>query len=769
MARRSRNPRGNRRLPKNPNDLIPSSRRGKKARRQGKPSVDEVMKKYGSKIESQIGTSSGGGRSVSGGSGTEGGDYSKSYKTFKQEMAPNLSRYEKWCKSLGNAIKLKVSEKDKKEMQKHLTTAHLDVEPWQALGLAVMSFVTVFFIGLIISVAISLIQGGFGNFPVLFFFLVIIGSVFLFYYMKGYPARLANQWRLKASSQMVPAILYVVVYMRHTPNLEKAIGFAADHLQYPLSLDLKKVFYDVQVGKFSTIKDSLDNYLEFWRDHSTEFIEAFHLIESSLFEPNDAQRVSTLEKSLKVVLDGVYEKMMKFTHEVKAPLTNVYMLAVMLPVLGIALIPLASAMVGGLIKAIHVFVLYNLLIPFLAFFMLDKIMLNRPGGHGESKLLEKNPNYFKYKSSKPYVKAFWACFPLLLIALIPLIFQFTPLPDAMGLEKDYSLNQLGLGGSEAMIFDFKKTEEGIKGPFGIGAVLLSIFFPLSVALFFSMSYKIRTKELIKERQATKQLEKEFNNSLFQLGNRLGNGIPVELAFGKVAQSTQGLKTSDFFNKVNYNIRQLGMSVEKAVFHPKRGALVSYPSDLIATSMRILIEASKKGLKNAARGLMSISEYAKRIDKITRKLKDLLASTISDMKSNMTFLAPLLSGIVVGLAAMITAILNKLQLSQLQEGGAGGVLGSGALQNLLGPNGLFQLEQTIPPYYLQLAIGIYLIQIIFILTSTLVTIDSGQDKLQKTYKTGLNLQKGIGLYVATALIATLILFVLANVVLSGLGG
>ena len=94
-----------------------------------------------------------------------------------------------------------------------------------------------------------------GNFPFLFFFLIVILALFLFYFVNGYPQRLANKWRLKASSQMVPAILYVVVYMRHTPNLEKAIAFASQHLQEPLALDFKKVFYNVEVGKFSTIKE----------------------------------------------------------------------------------------------------------------------------------------------------------------------------------------------------------------------------------------------------------------------------------------------------------------------------------------------------------------------------------------------------------------------------------------------------------------------------------------------------------------------------------
>ena len=166
-------------------------------------------------------------------------------------------------------------------MKEELETAHLDVEPSQAFGLAVVSFLAVFFIGIFISIAVVLMNG-FASFPILFFILMTFLAMFLFYFVKAYPARLANKWRLKASSQMVPAILYIVVYMRHTPNLEKAIAFASEHLEYPLALDFKKVFYNVQIGKFSSIKESLDNYLETWRGHNIEFIESFHLIKKHL-------------------------------------------------------------------------------------------------------------------------------------------------------------------------------------------------------------------------------------------------------------------------------------------------------------------------------------------------------------------------------------------------------------------------------------------------------------------------------------------------------
>jgi hypothetical protein len=713
-----------------------------------KPNVQDILNKYSSQIRSKI----------NGSTSSQSQDYLK----FRAEMIPVFTRYEKWCHSLGQIIKLKVSEKDRVEMKRHLDIAHLNVEPWQALGLSMMAFVAVFVLGLLLSVGTALIKGSVGAFPWLFFFLSMILSLFLFYFVKGYPRRIANQWRLKASSQMVPAILYIVVYMRHTPNFEKAVSFAADNLQPPLALDLKKVFYNVQLGKFSTLKESLDNYLETWRDYSTEFIEAFHLIEGSLFEPSNDRRISTLEKALQVVLDGVYDKMLRFTHNVRSPLTNVYMLGVVLPTLGLALLPLASAMIGDFLKWHHVFILFNLIVPFLVFYLTDKIMLLRPGGYGETEFLERNPLYSKYKSKKSYVTAFLICLPLLIIGFLPLIFQFTPLPDWVGLQQDYAFSDFGLTFfGDSKLFGFVEAGSGVSGPFGMGALLLGMFIPLGIALFFSLGARSRTKELIKEREKTRQLETEFNNSLFQLGNRIGNGTPPELVFSRVAESSKGLMTEDFFKRVNYNIQQMGMSVENAIFDERRGAISYYPSDLIATSMRILVESAKKGLRVAAVSLMSISEYVKNIQKITSRLRDMLAEIVSDMKSNMTFLAPLLSGVVVGLAAMITAILMKLNLAELA---GSDTVGLGNLETILN---IFDLTKMIPPYYLQIAIGIYIIQVIFILTSTLVVVDSGEDKLEKTNKIGKNLVRGVVLYFITAAMATFLLFILTSIVLGNL--
>ncbi len=724
--------------------------------------VDEVLAKYSRKIQSEMNSS----ESVD----LNAEVISKDYSRFKEDMMPELSRYEGWARGLGGIVRMKISSKDDVNIRKQLDIAHLSVSPSEVVGLALMSFLGVFFLGTLLCIAIWFFNGGPGSdgqFPTLLLVLIIVTSFFLFYYLYSMPSRLAVKWRLKASSQMVPAILYTVIYMKHTSNLERAITFVSKHVEAPLSLDFRKILWDVETGKYSSIKDSLDAYLGFWKDFNIEFVESFHLIESSLYEPSDNRRLDTLERALGVILDGVYERMLKYTHDIKSPLTNLYMLGIVLPTLGLALLPLASTLLGGMINWTHVFVIFNLFIPFMVFYLTLQIMLTRPGGYGETSLLEKNPLYYKYVSKKPYFVASAVCIPLLIIGLLPFIFQMDLVSSLFNIPKDFPLSDLGLGFiGRGNLFEFKDSSKGVVGPFGVGALLLSLFIPFAIALFFSIVYSMKTKEIIKARNQTKDLESEFNSSLFTLGNRLGDGTPAEIAFAKIAASTKGQKTEDFFKIVNTNIQSMGMGLEEAIFNPRRGALVYYPSGLIATSMRILIESVKKGLAVAAESLMSISEYVRNIQKINERLRDLLAEVVSDMKSNMTFLAPLLAGIVIGLASMITDILAQLKVMTEMGGGETAIAGLGNISNI---TQLFDVVNMIPPYFMQIAIGVYIIEIIFILTATLVTVDAGEDKLKQTYEISRNLMRGGFLYLIVALLSIIALASLAGVALGGLVG
>lgn len=683
------------------------------------------------------------------------------YRQFKQDLVPDYSFYEKYARSLGNLIHISIATQERERIQAQLKEAHLSITPEQATGVALTSFVGVFLLTLLTATSIYFFTN---TIPFLFVALGLLAGLFTYYYTTTIPARKAQEWKLQAAAQMVPAILYTVIYMKHTSNLERAIEFTASNIEGPLAYEFKKVIYDVEIGKYHSLKQAIDIYLEQWKDFAPEFVESFHLIEASLYEPSEARRIQILEKSLQVILDGVYEKMLKYSREIRTPLTNVYMLGIILPTLGLAMLPLASALLGGLIQWYHIILLFNILIPFGVFYLTSQALLKRPGGHGESAILRLNPHYATYADNRPWLTYLPLVLLGLLIGALPFLMQ-TPLATQLGLKHEYTLGELGLPVAQDLkLFDFKTVQGKTVGPFSPIGVLLSFMIPLTLALYFSLVYRKKTFALMQERDKTKVLEAEFTNSLFSLGNRLADNIPAEIAFAKVAEATQHQQTHDFFALVNTNIQQAGLSVEAALFDKRRGACIYYPSALIRTSMRILVESTKKGLQVAAQALMSISEYVKNITKINQRLQDLLAEIIADMKSNMTFLAPLLAGIVVGLGIMITTILNKLESLRValpnQELG-----GFGTITDI---TRIFSINEMIPPYYIQLAIGMYMIEIVFILTITLVTVDAGKDTLRERAEFARNIKTSLIMYTGTAFLATLALTALATIALSSLG-
>jgi hypothetical protein len=252
-------------------------------------------------------------------------------------------------------------------------------------------------------------------------------------------------------------------------------------------------------------------------------------------------------------------------------------------------------------------------------------------------------------------------------------------------------------------------------------------------------YSLRSKNVIKIREKTRVLEEEFSSALFQLGNRLGDGLPAELAFGKVAQTMHGTVSGEFFAVAEQNITKLGMGLEQALFDQRVGAVVTFPSNVIESSMKVLIESIKKGPRIAAQALLSMSRYIKEIHHVEERLKDLMEEVITSMNSQIKFLTPAIAGIVIGITSMISAILTRLS-SQLSALSAQGTDVGNPLGDTLSIFGV-----GMPTFYFQIVVGIYIVQIVFILTVLSSGIENGADKLAERYALGKNLINSTLLY------------------------
>ena len=736
---------------------------------QRRAEIKNLMSKYREKLDGELGTPKE--------ETSQQSIASTEYQQFKAEYTPrHLNLYERLCAISEKVLRVTPDKRKIPDYLEAIETSHIDITPGGAVSFSILFPLLFTLVGCAFSYLVLD-----STFFIVFTVLVAAAVILP---LQRLPLIIANNLRLKASNQMVLCIFYVVTYMRHTSNLERAVEFASDHLAAPLSLDLKKVLWNVETGKYESLKESLDHYLDTWRKYNLEFIEAFHLIESSLYEGSEERRLELLDKGLNTILEETYEKMLHYAQNLKSPITMLHMLGIILPILGLVILPLVVSFMCS-VQWYHLAALYNIALPIGIYLLGKNILAKRPTGYGDTDIAEENPELRKYRNVlfrvgkfelqiQPVFFSLLVGGFLILVGISPLLLHavrpgWDVVFDSEGLRTISSTTD-----ADATYFflEYRKSKgcppgEGnlntYIGPYGLGAAVLSIVLVLGVAWGVGFYYKLRSQNVLKIRERAKALEAEFASALFQLGNRIGDGIPAEIAFSKVAEVMEGTTSGQFFNLVASNISTLGMSVEDAIFDPEHGALVSYPSSVIESSMKVLVESVKKGPQIAAAAVLNVARYIKEIHRVDERLKDLLADIISSMVSQIKFLTPAISGIVIGLTSMITTILGKLG-GQLQQATVTTTPGAPAttaqdITTLFGDG--------VPTFWFQIVVGLYVVQILYILTVLVNGISNGADKLNERYTLGQNLIKSTLTYVITALAVMLLFNIIAGNILSGL--
>ncbi len=713
------------------------------------------------------------------------GVQSAAYEEFRKHYLPrSMSLYEKLCKQ-AEFLGIKPDAKTAERLSRILEEAHLQATPTGVYSAAILYPGLLILTGLLLSIIIFQDVTSF-ILPFLLIYAILVG-VFL-----KLPEQYAYMMRLRATNQMVQAVFYVVSFMRHTSNLELALEFAADRIAPPLALDFKKILWDTAAGRYETVKEALNAYLDRWRETNLEFVEAFHLIEGSLVETSEERRITLLDKALNTMLEETYEKMLHYAHSLKGPVNMLYMLGIILPILSLVILPLVGSMMTSESLtpsklSYLIFLFYNILLPLFVYTQARAVLNTRPTGYGENDISDEHPELKRYQqvnifgiTLSPVSLLVGMLILSSLITLFPILLGMTatlrgdevvlPLPDPELIPNtDFRL----WGYKLATCKGAAVCPPHIVGPYGIGALTLGIIGIILTGIGLAVYYLLRYAKLYQLREEGKKLEKEVASALFQLGSRIGDGIPAELAFEKAAETLRGTTAGEFFMLVAMNIRRLGMSVQQAIFDPERGALRHFPNPLIESSMRVLTESLKKGPLVASQALLNIAEYIRQIHRVNERLRDLLADVIADMKQQVNFLAPAIAGIVVGITAMIMTILTQLthlfkQFSQLSgvsmdaaAGAAGNIESFKTLVTMFGDG--------VPPYYFQLIVGLYILQITFILTILINGVENGADPLAERYLLGKHYLRVSILYGLIALFTSIAFSMIAANVISGLVG
>lgn len=648
----------------------------------------------------------------------------REYRIFKEEERfSTLPRtiYEKACR-FSERLNIKTDAKTEKKLQDAINFSHLKVTPKGVASLTILFALITCASILILMITTFLfpiqdpltkkmlgglipfkdesgkIIGGFNGISPGYGFILLMLFLFFVYYLYSYPFRLKKIYEMETGSEIVTLILYIAMYMRNVPSLEDAIRFSAENLTGPLAYEMRKMLWDIEVGNYLNIDDALADYTKRW-SKNREFVEAVQLITTSMRQTGE-RRLTMLDEAVTTILQGNRENAKHFSQNLKTPVSVIHAMGIILPVLGLVLFPLVAIFLG--VGPFALFFLYDIILPIILFFIITGVLETRPSTFSVIDISDNpdvpKPNMFAIntKKGKTDVPA-WPFALIVGIAISGLGFLLMPTPS-------HKENEL------------------------LSAILITG----GIVFGFATYYLLLTFQRLGIRERTREIEKEFAEAIFQLGNNLYGGMPVELSLEHSIKRAENLKIKEMFLRAMNNMKTLGLTFRDAFFHREYGAVRYYPSKLIKSVMRTVVEASQKGVRVAAVALLSVSHYLRDIHQTQEQINDELNDPINSMKFQVYFLSPLISGVVVTLTIIMLSIIETLVTK---------------ISNMPIRTFLDQMSNVpISSFQFVLIVSVYLIETCFILSMFINGVENGKDDLGRQRTTAMALIFGFIVFV-----------------------
>jgi hypothetical protein len=489
------------------------------------------------------------------------------------------------------------------------------------------------------------------------------------------------------------AVNYLVMSMRLSPSISKAVAFAADSADEPIASGLKKVLWNIYMRKFDNIEESFLAFAYEWGEINEDFKRSLYAIRSSTLERSDEGRERVLEKASEIILEGTKRRIESFTSSLHAPTTVLFALGILLPMIIGAMLPLMTMQVptGTSFRstnvesatsssdpgsALSIILLMDVLFPLIAFVYAYHILGRRPGTSSPPDVQTE----LSIRDRRKIVMIAVVCIIVFSLAAIPF--------------------------------------------FGFYSVLLGPV-PLLLGVGFALGYYCRatSRAQKKRRDEIKKMEDELPDALFKLGSRIAEGEPLETALVKVSGSMKGSAISELLERISYTIKVTRSTPREAMFGPDLGVLRNLPSRTITATMKTVIACVEKDARTAGGIIINISNYQRDMKKVEHDIKTSLRETVEMMKSTGILFAPLVMGITASLYVLLSREFAMLP---------------GSTQ-LLSNEAFF------------LVIGIYLILMVMIIVYFSVGIEHGEDRIELKHSIGNAVPVAVIVY-ATSLVA-----------------
>ncbi|MEM4598575.1 MAG: type II secretion system F family protein, partial [Candidatus Diapherotrites archaeon] len=550
--------------------------------------------------------------------------------------------------------------------------------------------------------------------------LLVVAALSIANYIYRYPISAAQAEQKKALGYIPEIVGYMIMSMKLTPNLEKAVEFSADHGRGKIAEEFKKLTWDISTGIYTTITEGLDRLAYRWGSYAPEFKRALVRIRASVLEDTEAKRDTVLNKTMDELLATIKEKMDTYARSLRQPAVVLFFVGVLLPLILMIILPIGSVFSGlPLANPLVIIALYNIAIPLGLLYFALGILKQRPPTQEAPEIPDDYPGLppkNKVRLGNTYIDIF------LLVAIVAFVgviasyyFHQEGFPPKSMLKSEYvetpvqiiradrtEKEVLERSGYQENYFDipdgvlyrqylssysetksadaerkaetkvlfekkiFFMTKENDITPYNLWFGLILTF---SLCLFILLYYPAKYKRKIQLEISA--MESEFKDALYIMASRLGENRPMEEVLKQTIDFLpNALISRQVFSKTIDNITLLGMPLDSAVFDQKFGSVARIPSEVIKTGMRLVVDASSLGTSIAARTLASLSIQLDNTEKVAKALKEMIDEITVTMRTMAVIIAPVVLGITTALFKIV--VLTMASISQsISESNLGG--------------------------------------------------------------------------------------------------
>ncbi len=536
-----------------------------------------------------------------------------------------------------------------------------------------------------------------------------------------YPKTYARYIQIHSLGDIPEILSYLVMYLKLVPNLENSVKFAAAESSTALASDLRKLVWDMEIRLYHGVNDAIIHFALRWGRWSDYFKRSLHLIRSSIQERDEASRIITLDRALDVSLEGTKETMNQFANRLHQPTIILYSIGIMMPLSLVAMLP-AAGLVGMKITLVQVFLVYDLILPLFVYLYTRKILLSRPAAFHPSNIPSNHPELHQINKRK----GFFVCIICGFVCATPgIIFLFIPFVAPSDVSND--------------LIQFIRSSKGLNSFFPV-----TLFFIWGAAIAVSLYCLSVYRPYKKVRDEIKQMEKEFSDALYILGKRISEEKSPEESFAYAAQTLQGTKIAEVFSQTSYNLTALHTSFYDALYSNEYGSLQHVYSDRIKAILRLFVEGTKKSQRAVSASLIRIADHLKQLQEVEKKITDMLYELTSTLRSTVSVFAPLIAGVTLSITTLISTILQSIQAKQSPETFIG-------MPSTLSSAAGSLMTENIRPEYFVLVIGVYLIELVILLTRFTNGLNEGDDTATFMYSLGKTMPVSIAVFSITVIL------------------